>query len=272
VENVEDVEVREAMKSVQGTWKVWLLVLLVGGLGGYGVYHLREQLEIARQDVAGADARATKKHAELLAMKQGRTELETRLEELQKEIAALAPIKQQAELDARTKEEARTKLQALSDTLKESLKGDAALADLRFEIEEEKLHIEIADKVLFDGPEPVISKRGEEVLSKLAPEILKSGTPRLEVAGHNDVAQAPDKVKATIATAWELSALHAASVARHLVEKAKVKDSNIAVSAFGASRPAEKGATPKARARNKRVELVVEAPPVSAQVSPPTAQ
>jgi chemotaxis protein MotB len=268
VENVEDVEVREAMKSVQGTWKLWLLVLAVTGLGGYGVFHLREELEAARHDVAEADARATKKHAELVSMKQVRTELESRIDELQRENATLAPLKQQMELEARMKEEARTKLQTLSDTLAAAIKGDPAASDVDFAIDGDKLRVTLADKSLFDAVEPVLSKKGDDVLLKLGPTLAALTDQRMQISGHTDGSPIPEKLKATIPSAWELSSLYASAVARNLVEKSKVKDGMLEVVGRAATRPSEKGTSPKAKAKNRRVEILIDAPPAAPAEDP----
>jgi chemotaxis protein MotB len=253
--SVDDVEIREAMKSVQGTWKVWLLVFLAGGLGGYGIYHLRNELDVMKAGMTDADARASKKQAELLAAKDARAQLEARIDDLEKTNAGMTALLQKAEAESRDEELMRAKLTSLSGTIALSLESDVKSRDVILSVRDQGLVVDIADRLLFEGPEPIVSKRGEELLAKLGPVIATFPGAHFEVRGHTEGSSVPDKIKATIPSAWELSALHAAAVARKLIEGAKLKEESVLVSGHGAGMPRDKSA--KAKARNRRVEVVV---------------
>jgi chemotaxis protein MotB len=257
MDNVDDVEIQAAMKSVQGTWKHWLLVFLVGGAGGYGIYHLRNELLATKNEMIDADARSTKKQAELLAAKGLHTELEARIDELEKTNAAMVAIKERADAEAIEKERSRATLTSVSSSIATSLAAEIATRDAVITLEDARIVVDISEKVLFDGPEPLISKKGEDVLARIGTQLATIPDHRLEIVGHTETAAVPDKVKATIPSAWELSALHAAAVARRLIEFSKLKDSAILISAAAATQP-NKAA--KTKARNRRIEVLISSP------------
>jgi chemotaxis protein MotB len=240
------------MKSVQGTWKMWLLVLIVGGLGGYGIYHLRTELAAIKDDMSAADARATKKQAELVAMKDARVELEARVGELEKSSAELVALKEAAEKAALEKEAAGKQLAALSGTVAAALDRELAAQDARLEIRGDEIVVILAGKALFDTAEPIVSQKGGELIARVGSVLVNIPDRRFEICGHVESAALP--------SSWELSALEAAAVARLLIA-AKVKEPSITICGAAATKPLAAGNNAKARAKNRRVEVAIQPRP-----------
>jgi len=95
------------------------------------------------------------------------------------------------------------------------------------------------------------------VIARLAVHVASVGDRRIEVRGHTDTNVVPEKVKATVPSSWELSSLHAAAVARKLIEGAKLKEHFVTVSGAASGQPRDKSTSAKSKARNRRVEVVI---------------
>lgn len=137
--------------------------------------------------------------------------------------------------------------------------------DVRLSQSEGRIQVDLVDKVLFDSAQAEVSPRGEEVLTRLG-AILKGVEDRqIQISGHTDDAPItlPD-LKAKFATNWELSAARAVNVVRFLSEKAQVKPSRLLAAGYGQYRPIATNATPRGRAGNRRIEILL-LPPLQAK-------
>jgi flagellar motor protein MotB len=258
--NNDDVEVREVIRRVHGTWRVWLMVGIVGALGAAGIYHLRGELMTAREQAMDSDARATQRLADLQAANLAKQELDARVEALEKDMTDFLPLKEKLEAESKAKQERAGKLEAVAKTLAEKLKPEVATKDVEVAAKDTELVLVVREKLLFDAVEPVLSKRGDDVLVRVAAVLTEPDTKalfeELRVSGHLDDAPVPDKLKLAYPTPWELSAVHAAQVARVLRDKLALEDSKLSVIAYGSSRPLAPNTSAKAKHANRRVEIV----------------
>ena len=110
----------------------------------------------------------------------------------------------------------------------------------------------VSDRVLFAAGEVDIRPEGNEILKVIAASLR--GLPNtIIVEGHTD--------STPIATArfpsnWELSTARATSVVRFLIDS-RIDPRRISAAGYADTRPIAKGSSPAARAKNRRVEIVV---------------
>lgn len=112
--------------------------------------------------------------------------------------------------------------------------------------------------VIFASGSDKLTKEGQRILKDVATE-LKKHDHEIVVEGHTDT----DPVKKTISV-WprgnmQLGAGRALSVKEFLVKQG-VGEKRIAIASFGPNRPIATGKTAAAKAKNRRVEIMVRVP------------
>lgn len=112
--------------------------------------------------------------------------------------------------------------------------------------------IEINANVLFQPGQAELEPGSLEVLRAVA-ERLRDEPFNLEVTGHTDLLPIRNS---TFASNWELSAVRATSVVRHLAAHGIAPERMQAIGRE-ATRPVAPNNTPEGRARNRRVELMI---------------
>lgn len=112
--------------------------------------------------------------------------------------------------------------------------------------------IEINANVLFQPGKADLEPGSLEVLRAVA-ERLRDEPFNLEVTGHTDLLPISNS---TFASNWELSAVRATSVVRHLAANGIAPERMQAIGRE-ATRPVAPNNTPEGRARNRRVELMI---------------
>jgi chemotaxis protein MotB len=112
--------------------------------------------------------------------------------------------------------------------------------------------IEINANVLFQPGQAELEVASRDVLRSVA-ERLRDEPFNLEITGHTDLLPISNS---TYASNWELSAMRATSVVRHLAENGIAPERMQAIGRE-ATRPVAPNNTPEGRARNRRVELMI---------------
>jgi len=165
---------------------------------------------------------------------------------------------------------------AMADTAGESLASqemadqlNAALSDL---IEAKvivvrqnpfAIEVEIQTDLLFTSGEARLSASAQEILARLA-DVLKRFQNPIRVEGHTD--NVPIR-SAQFLSNWELSAARAATVV-HLLMKAGVSPQRMSVIGLSEYRPLADNKDEKGRNRNRRVQLIIPAPPAGLTPKP----
>ena len=116
------------------------------------------------------------------------------------------------------------------------------------------MHIVITDEVMFPTGSTALQETARKVLALVA-KASPDSTESITVIGHTDnipirTSQYPSN--------WELSAARAASVVRFLISQ----DNSLAPEKYqaigkGEFEPVEENNTPEGRARNRRIELLI---------------
>lgn len=115
--------------------------------------------------------------------------------------------------------------------------------------------ISIQSEITFSAGKAEITKKGEEALRAVARELLeKHGNGKYWIEGHTDA----DPIKKS---KWEsnreLSVARAMAVLSFLVEECNVPDSSCIVAGHGQYDPKADGNDAAAKARNRRVDIIV---------------
>jgi len=133
---------------------------------------------------------------------------------------------------------------------------EAGLKDVSLEVVDGDLRISMHGPLLFEHLGADIQPGGKRFLDLVA-RIISRTSNRVEIHGHTD--SFPVSTPA-YPTNWELSAARAVSVGRFLIEEGRVGSSRIAVTGHAMYRPASPNLTEEAKARNRRVEIVIRRP------------
>lgn len=114
----------------------------------------------------------------------------------------------------------------------------------------------ISSEILFASGEASLSAPGLAVLGRLAPVLASVARHRIVVEGHTD--NVPIQTE-RFPSNWELSTGRAASVVRYLQGQG-IDPARMRATGFADTRPLAPNDTPQGRARNRHVEVILEAP------------
>ncbi len=117
--------------------------------------------------------------------------------------------------------------------------------------------LRINSEILFASGAAALTSQGIDQLEKLVP-LLAASNYQVTVAGHTD--NLPIRSQ-RFPSNWELSSARAGSVVR-LFEAAGISSSRMQATGYADARPLARNDTGRGRARNRRVELVLQ-PPVN---------
>ena len=250
-------------------WLLWLLTLVSAVGAGYWAMQRFDAIQLARAEAITATEVASKKAADcqgdldaastkLSAMGEERDGLVRQVNELESKASELSST-----LEEREKELAR--LTATYHSLEDKMAAEIKRGDVKLSQSEGRIQVDLVDKVLFDSAQAEVSTRGEEVLTRLGAILQGIEDRQIQISGHTDDAPItlPD-LKAKFATNWELSTARAVNVVRFLSEKASVKPGRLLAAGYGQYRPLATNATPKGRAANRRIEILL-LPPLQAK-------
>lgn len=110
----------------------------------------------------------------------------------------------------------------------------------------------LADKMLFDSGEAVLSASSHALLKKIG-MIVNSTHARVDIQGHTD--DRPIRTKA-FPSNWELSTARAVNVLRYLVAGAGVSPRRLSAVGLSKYHPLAPNISAENRARNRRVEII----------------
>ncbi|CAK0764595.1 chemotaxis protein MotB [uncultured Gammaproteobacteria bacterium] len=142
--------------------------------------------------------------------------------------------------------------QRLSTTL-QSLIADKTLGVERVN---DRLVLELSDKILFDSGSDEIKPEGRPVLANVG-RILAQRVKDLQVnvGGHTD--NVPLSGNRAFRSNWDLSAARAVKVVQFLQTSAGIEPERMSAVGFGEYHPIAANDSPEGRSRNRRIEIVL---------------
>ncbi len=239
-------------------WLVTAVVVLIAGAAGYlgfGAYSV-QKARAEEAEKAAADARA-----QTVATEQARKELEAKLSEQlaakDQKLTVLEGEREQLQQAVQEKDAELARLKATYEDIEQKLKAEISDGEIRLSQAEGRIQVDLVDKILFDSGEANLSPRGSEVLARLGTVLSKVENRSILVSGHTDDAPPSQRLAATFPTNWELSVARAVNVVRFLGEKASVPPGKLVAAGHADTKPVASNATPKGRARNRRIEILL---------------
>ncbi|WP_233261382.1 OmpA family protein [Vitiosangium sp. GDMCC 1.1324] len=246
-------------------WLVTALVVLFSGAVaylGYGAYSAQKTRAVEAEKAA-AEARAL-----TVSTEQARKTLEEKLAEqlaakdqklsaLEDERTRLSTEREQLQQAVQEKDAELARLKATYEDIEQKLKAEISDGEIRLSQAEGRIQVDLVDKILFDSGEAALTERGNEVLTRLGAVLAKVENRSIFVSGHTDDAPPSQRLAATYPTNWELSVARAVNVVRFLGEKAGVPPSRLVAAGHADTKPVASNATPKGRARNRRIEILL---------------
>lgn len=159
-----------------------------------------------------------------------------------------------AEAQPETETEAEDEQASEGETLAAGLSLDELGGDVEVVVNERSVSFRVNSEILFDTSQADLSRSGLAVLRRIV-TVLAKGNHEVTVEGHTD--SVPVRRNVRYPSNWELSSARAGSVVRYLHANGIAKTRLKAVG-YADTRPIGDNNTPDGRARNRRVELVIE--------------
>ena len=141
-----------------------------------------------------------------------------------------------------------------TDVLDEALDELIAEPGIHVKYEDKGARISFEDALLFDFGKADINSSGLALLDKMA-SIIQKKSYVVRVEGHTD--NVPIHTH-RFPSNWDLSTARAVNVVKYFVEVGKINPKRLSAVGYGESRPMIANDTPANRARNRRVEIVLE--------------
>jgi chemotaxis protein MotB len=140
----------------------------------------------------------------------------------------------------------------LNDNLK-SLIDDKTLGVTRVN---DRLVLELSDKILFDSGSDEMKPQGLPVLENVARVLAQRvASVQIEIGGHTD--NVPLGPSNRLGSNWALSAARAVRVVRFFESRGGIEPGRLAAVGYGEFRPVAGNDTPEGRSRNRRIEIVL---------------
>ena len=173
---------------------------------------------------------------------------------------------EKADLLAREKQSQSTYEQLMSQLQKEVSAGQVTIGQYQ-----DKLTVNVAEKIFFDSGSAALKPGGKDVLKKLG-MVIKGLTDKvIRVEGHTDNIPIAKSLRDTYPTNWELPAARAITVARFLQDSTGVPPEMLIASAFGEYHPLVPNDTPANRQKNRRIEIALQNKDVLKRAEAPLA-
>jgi chemotaxis protein MotB len=263
-----------------GTRTVALLCLTVAVVVGGG-----SALLLGRHArVAAREAHALR--AERSVLIEARSTQLKQMAEAQEELDRTAAALRKAETDLDAAKRANidlgSKLAGYSEELVRKQSELRQLAETQQRLQEQ-LHRELADhrvtitrlgnslsvnlvgNVLFGSGQAGLSAEGTEVLRRVGEVVSQAEGKMIRVVGHTDNRPVSQARRGAYPTNWELSAVRATTVVRFLVEAVGVAPERCEAVGVAEYHPVAENETAEGRASNRRIEILLVAPPPSSE-------
>lgn len=246
------------------SWMPWLITVLVALLSLGALGYLFGLYRTAQTRAEAAEAEGLKAHERAKAAELRQRELEEKLAaidtekaQLSTKVTELSTERDQLSQAVQEKDAELARLKATYQDLEEKMKAEIADGEIRLSQAEGRIQVDLVDKILFDSGEATLTERGASVLSRLGAVLVGVEGRSIQVSGHTDDSPPSQRLAATFPTNWELSVARAVNVVRFLQEKARVPSKRLVASGYGDTHPVASNATPKGRARNRRIEILL---------------
>jgi len=232
----------------------------------------RGQLNSELSNVRGQITDLEQKHAsgtataqdEITKLQKQAAELETEAarlakerEQLRQEQSQLASTLEQERLAKLAKEEEIARLTRTQEELSKSLQDEIAKGNITIQQVQDRLTINMVDRVLFDSGQAQVKPAGVEVLTQVGDVLNKISDKQIRIEGHTDNVPISPKLQSRFKTNWELSTARATTVVRHLIDRGGVDRQHLSAVGYADTHPIAPNDSEVGRSSNRRIEIVL---------------
>ncbi|PIO48488.1 MAG: hypothetical protein CMR00_04965 [[Chlorobium] sp. 445] len=119
----------------------------------------------------------------------------------------------------------------------------------------DNVYVSLSNRLVFPLGSTTIDDKGKKALDKLAAVLNENPDINIQVEGHTDTT--PVTKLENVKDNWDLSVLRATEVVRYLTQEGKVNPKRIVAAGRGEYYPVDARNTPEAKAKNRRIEIVL---------------
>jgi chemotaxis protein MotB len=225
----------------------------------------------------GASAKEKQMMADLTSAQSQSAHLQTQVDSLGKQNAALQGRLEQAHAEAAAlaaeQESLKTAQQVAAtkyDEVVRQLSTEVQSGNLQITQYKNMLTVDVAEKLFFDSGSAKLKKSGQDVLRKVADAISGYPDKIIRVVGHTD-SVAISKSSA-FKSNWELSVMRATNVVHFLQDNCHIAPERLIAAGRGPYQPVADNSTPEGRQKNRRIEIMlVDKGMMDAVSGPPAA-
>lgn len=149
------------------------------------------------------------------------------------------------------------KYQPSSQSMYDSLKETLSEEDVEISQDTSGIKISVAATVLFPSGVAQLSEKGKTILNKVAETLKSRNDINIIVEGHTDNMPIKGQLTSRFPTNWELASIRSINVVHHLAEKG-IEETKLESRSFSFHRPIASNETKEGRAKNRRIELLIE--------------
>ena len=205
----------------------------------------RSELSQTQEILQNESEAARKIAAERNALQQDKSALEREKESLRAKLTEI-----ESELQ-RIREQSQRSIAAIQERFKDTV--GAVLDDAG------RLKLDVKGKILFETGSAILSTEGKELLDAIAEEVLLNADYSdyaIRVEGHTD----NTPIGGDALRNWNLSTERAIAAVKYLQEHARVSAERLAATGYAFYQPIETAETPEAKAKNRRIEIILVPP------------
>lgn len=215
---------------------------------------LRDEMARREAELASVNEQVEAQQRERAALADRLAEMEKRAAEMEQRAAEME--KRAAELSAQ-KDAEINRLRGTYDNLVKDLKGEIAKGEIKVKQFQDKLTVQLVEKILFDSGKADIKPEGRDVLSRVANILSTITDKQIRIEGYTDNVPIGVALRRQFPTNWELSTQRATIVLRFLQDKGGIDGKYLSAVGYGEHRPVASNETNEGRAENRRIEIVL---------------
>jgi chemotaxis protein MotB len=219
---------------------------------------VRGQIKDLEQKLSSGNASAqeeiTKLQKQAADLEADTARLAKEREQLRQEQSQLAATLEQERL---AKEEEVARLTRTQEELAKSLQDEIAKGNITIQQVQDRLTINMVDRVLFDSGQAQVKPAGVGVLTQVGDVLNKVTDKQIRIEGHTDNVPISPKLQSRFKTNWELSTARATTVVRHLIDRGGVDRQHISAVGYADTHPLAPNDSEVGRSSNRRIEIVL---------------
>ena len=205
----------------------------------------RSELSQTQEILQNASEAARKIAAERNTLQQDKSALEREKESLRAKLTEI-----ESELQ-RIREQSQRSIAAIQERFKDTV---GAVLD-----EAGRLKLDVKGKILFETGSAILSTDGKTLLNAISEEVLLNAdysAYAIRVEGHTD----NTPIGGDALRNWNLSTERAIAAVKYLQEHANVSAERLAATGYAFYQPIDTAETPEAKAKNRRIEIILVPP------------